>query len=99
MARCVVGIVAAHVRGLVHDDHDIPIVILVEIRDSQNLAPILLATAVGLAGGIAAILFRYLIEFVKRLFFQGSESVLSFLGDGYVIILPAGLALEVGLPQ
>ena len=58
-------------------------------RRSENLGPVLLAVSIGLAGGAAAILFRYLIDWTDRLFFEGGARALSFLDGAYVIILPA----------
>jgi len=56
---------------------------------SQNFGPVLLAVSIGLAGGIGAIFFRWLIDLFDRAFFEGGEGLLSFLGSGYVIVLPA----------
>ncbi|MBW2458367.1 MAG: chloride channel protein, partial [Deltaproteobacteria bacterium] len=54
----------------------------------------LLAVIIGLAGGVGAIFFRWLIGLFDRLFFEGGKGLLSFLDSGYVILLPAvGLVL------
>lgn len=58
-------------------------------RESQNLGLVLLALAVGLAGGAGAILFRFLIARAQDLFFNGGGRLLGVLGGYYVILLPA----------
>lgn len=61
---------------------------------SENFSLVLMSVSVGLAGGLGAILFRYLIGWADRLFFEGGARVLDFMGDFYVILLPAvGLLL------
>lgn len=52
---------------------------------------------VGLGGGFGAILFRWLIMQVRNLFFVRGETVLGFMGQYYVIVLPAIGGLIVGL--
>jgi CIC family chloride channel protein len=56
---------------------------------SENLVWVILATVVGLVGGVGAIFFRFLIEAAGRLFFGGGRHALPFLGEAYVILLPA----------
>lgn len=69
-----------------------------KLRRSDNIGPVILALAVGLAGGIGAILFRYFIESIDWLFFERGSNALSFLGEWYVIVLPAvGLLLVVNI--
>ncbi len=61
---------------------------------SENISLVLLSVSVGLAGGLGAILFRYLIGWADDLFFDGGARVLDFMDDCYVILLPAvGLLL------
>ncbi|MBN2496226.1 MAG: chloride channel protein [Deltaproteobacteria bacterium] len=63
-------------------------------RRSDNVGPVALAIVIGLAGGAAAIVFRYLIVGADWLFFQGGARALPFLSDAYVIALPVlGLVL------
>lgn len=63
------------------------------LRRSETSGPVLLAVAVGLAGGIGAIVFRFMVARAHEVFFGTGEAVLGFLGPGYVILLPA-----IGLP-
>ncbi len=60
----------------------------------------MLALAIGLAGGLGAVLFRYLIDAGKKLFFDGGAWALGGYGDYYVIILPAiGLIIVAFIVQ
>lgn len=63
--------------------------LLTFFRNTEDIRAVLLATVVGLAGGVGALLFRYLIGAGDRLFFHEGARVLSFLGGAYVILLPA----------
>ncbi|MEN8150287.1 MAG: chloride channel protein [Planctomycetota bacterium] len=56
---------------------------------SENVRPVILAISVGVVGGFGAIAFRLLIEWATELFFDGGENALSFLGNAYVVVLPA----------
>jgi CIC family chloride channel protein len=68
--------------------------LLRRFQRSENLSLVLLSVSVGLAGGLGAILFRYLIGWADQLFFDGGARALDFMGDCYVILLPAvGLLL------
>jgi CIC family chloride channel protein len=58
---------------------------------------IVLATLVGIAAGLGAVAFRWLIENFHTLFFDGGEQVLGGLGRYYVILIPAVGGLFVGL--
>ena len=62
--------------------------LLTRLRESDTVGPVLLAVSVGLVGGIGAVLFRYLIDGSRVLFFSGGRWALPFLGDAYVILLP-----------
>ena len=57
---------------------------------------IVLAVFVGIGAGFAAIGFRMLISMFNDLFFGNAKNVLSFLGDYYVILVPAVGGLLVG---
>jgi CIC family chloride channel protein len=71
-----------------------PTRILSFFRDATNLGLVVLAVVVGLAGGAAAIVFRFLIAWTQELFFSRSQEVVGFLGDARVILFPAiGLVL------
>lgn len=68
------------------------------VRSSQRLGPILLAVTIGAGTGMAAILFRNLIEFMNWLFFSVfGESVRGFTGVFYVVPVLALGGLIVGL--
>jgi CIC family chloride channel protein len=56
-----------------------------------------LGIIVGLGTGLGAVLFRQLINLFHRGFFDGGGYLLSFLGQYYVVILPALGGLLVGL--
>ncbi len=63
-------------------------------RRSENPGLVVLALGIGIGGGLGAVLFRYLIQWADRLFFEGGATLLSGLGDAYVVLLPAlGLVL------
>ncbi len=67
-------------------------------RRSENVGPVAMAITIGLAGGVGAILFRYLIDLAQRLFFDGGSFLLDgSLGSAYVIFLPAVGLLLVSL--
>lgn len=51
---------------------------------------------VGLTTGLGAVFFIKLLHYTNRLFFENGREVLTFLGDYYVIILPAIGGLIVG---
>ena len=59
------------------------------MRTSENAAGITLAVVIGLSAGVGAYAFWKLIEFFSWLFFKKGADGFSFLGDYYVIILPA----------
>jgi CIC family chloride channel protein len=55
-----------------------------------------LAVVVGAVSGLGAVVFRWLISNFSTLFFQQGSQVLSFLGQYYVIVVPAAGALIFG---
>ncbi len=71
--------------------------LLQRIRSNELLFGALLAVLVGILAGFSAVGFRWLIRFFQTLFFEGGADVLGFLGDYYVILLPAIGGLIVGL--
>ena len=66
-------------------------------RTSEMTRGIILIILVGLASGLGAVLFRWMILEFHTLFFDGGETAFGFLGKYYVIILPALGGLVVGL--
>jgi len=66
------------------------------LRRSDSGLLLLFSILVGLGGGFGAILFRWLINQFKTLFFTGGSEWLSFMGPYYVIIIPAIGGLIIG---
>lgn len=66
------------------------------LRSHRFLSGVVLSIIVGLGGGFAAIVFRWLINSFRQLFFGGMGNVLGFLGQYYVILVPAVGGLIVG---
>ena len=58
---------------------------------------IALALVVGVAGGFGAVFFRSLIEMFRDLFFTQGGETLGFMGEYYVILVPAAGGLLVGV--
>ncbi|HUT33788.1 MAG TPA: chloride channel protein [Planctomycetota bacterium] len=58
---------------------------------------LILAGVVGVGAGLGAVLFRWLIATFQGLFFGGGRELLGFLGQYYVILVPAAGGLLVGL--
>jgi len=67
------------------------------IRSNEVTFGILLAVVVGVIAGFGAIVFRWLINFFQSLFFGSGANLLGFLGEYYIILLPAIGGLIVGL--
>ncbi len=67
------------------------------IRRSEFVVGISLGVVVGITTGLGAVAFRLLIEQIRAGFFVEGEQLLSFLGQYYVVILPAIGGLIVGL--
>lgn len=66
-------------------------------RTSELTRGVILIILVGLASGLGAVLFRWMISGFNTAFFDGGETAFGFLGKYYVIILPALGGLLVGL--
>jgi len=66
-------------------------------RTSEMTRGIILIILIGLASGLGAVLFRWMVSSFTTLFFEGGETAFGFLGKYYVIILPAIGGLIVGL--
>jgi CIC family chloride channel protein len=67
------------------------------VRSSEFAFGTTLAVVIGIVAGLGAVFFRWLISSFQQLFFNGGAVVLSFLGQYYVILLPAIGGLVVGL--
>ncbi len=66
------------------------------LQSSEMMTGLILAVMVGIVAGLGAVAFRWLIKNFHSLFFGGGGQLLSFLGDYYVIIIPALGGLLVG---
>jgi CIC family chloride channel protein len=71
--------------------------VLYYLQTSDASYFLIFSILVGLGGGFGAILFRWLIMQVRNLFFVRGETILGFMGQYYVIVLPAIGGLIVGL--
>lgn len=63
---------------------------------SENAVMTTSAALVGVGAGAGALLFRWLIDFFRRLAFGGGATALDFLGAYYVVLIPAIGGLGVG---
>ena len=63
--------------------------ILDKIRSNETIFGIILAVMVGVIAGFGAVAFRWLIKSFQLFFFGGGASVLGFMGQYYIILLPA----------
>lgn len=66
------------------------------LRSSEMVAGLVLAVVVGLVSGLGAVVFRWLISSFQSVFFDRGGQLLAFLGDYYVIVIPAIGGLLVG---
>lgn len=71
-------------------------ILLRRFRGSEFAFGTTLAVVVGIAAGLGAVLFRWLIDSFNKLFFNGGAEVLGFLGQYYVVLLPAIGGLIIG---
>jgi CIC family chloride channel protein len=71
--------------------------ILDKIRSNEIALGLILSILVGAVAGLGAVVFRWLISSFQTLFFGGGASYLGFLGQYYIILLPAVGGLIVGL--
>ncbi len=67
------------------------------LQTSETAFLLLFSILVGLGTGFGAIAFRWLINNVKTIFFEYGRDFLYFMGDYYVIVIPAAGGLIVGL--
>jgi len=65
-------------------------------RSSEMLAGLVLSVVIGIAAGLGAVAFRWLIGAFQSFFIDGGASALSFLGHYYIILIPAAGGLIVG---
>jgi len=70
--------------------------VAVWFRSSEMMAGLILAVVIGVASGLGAVVFRWLINAFQSFFIDGGSHVLSFLGDYYIILIPAAGGLLVG---
>lgn len=63
---------------------------------SETAVMVTMSALVGVGTGFGAILFRWLINFFTHLAFGGGETVLTFLGSYYVVLIPAIGGLIIG---
>ncbi len=67
------------------------------LRRSDTAFLLIFAAITGIGAGYGAVVFRWLIHLLNRLFFDGGKTAFSFLGGYYVLIIPAIGGLIVGL--
>jgi len=65
-------------------------------RASELVRGIVLVILVGLASGMGAVIFRWMIWGFQTLFFDGGGTLLGFMGRYYVIIIPVVGGLLIG---
>jgi CIC family chloride channel protein len=73
------------------------ITILDKVRSNEIALGLILSILIGAVAGLGAVVFRWLISSFQTLFFGGGASYLGFLGQYYIILLPAVGGLIVGL--
>ena len=67
------------------------------IRSNELISGLALSVVVGAIAGLGAVAFRWLISTFQALFFSNGAEYLGFLGQYYVILIPAAGGLIVGL--
>lgn len=67
------------------------------LQSSETIFLLVFANIIGVGAGFGAILFRWLIGFFQKLFFNEGQHLLHFMGQYYVIIIPAIGGIIVGL--
>jgi len=67
------------------------------LRGSGTTLGIILSILVGVVAGFGAVIFRWMIKGFQWVFFKEGASAFGFLGDYYVILLPALGGVLVGL--
>ncbi len=71
--------------------------LIVYFQSSEAIFLLFFANVIGVGAGFGAVIFRLLIDLFKNLFFGKGQHIFSFMGDYYVIILPAIGGIIVGL--
>ena len=66
------------------------------LRTHRIAAGVTLSIVVGLGGGLGAVVFRWFIKTFHQLLFGGMGDALSFLGQYYIILVPAVGGVVVG---
>ena len=66
------------------------------VWSSDMVALATTSAVVGLGAGFGAIVFRWLINSVEQIAFQGGKTTLSFMGSYYVLLIPVAGGLLVG---
>jgi CIC family chloride channel protein len=70
--------------------------IINRLTSSEVVTGLGLSVLIGVVSGLGAVAFRWLINNFQTLFFDGGGSVLSFMGDWYIVLIPAAGGLLVG---
>jgi len=70
--------------------------LLYHLRTSDVIYFLLFSIIVGMGGGFGAILFRWLIQHFRNLFFDEGANLLDFMGSYYVILIPLAGGLIIG---
>jgi chloride channel protein, CIC family len=73
------------------------VTILDRIRSNETVLGLILSIIVGAVAGLGAVVFRWMISLFQSLFFGGGANHLGFLGQYYIIFIPAIGGLIVGL--
>ena len=70
--------------------------IIKSLTSSEVVTGLGLSVLIGVVSGLGAVAFRWLINSFQTLFFDGGGTVLSFMGDWYILLIPAAGGLLVG---
>lgn len=71
--------------------------LLARLQSSETVTGVVLSVVVGVGAGFGAVAFWKMIEYCSWFFFKGGSVALGFLGQYYVIIVPAIGGLIFGL--
>ena len=66
------------------------------VQTSEGAFLLFFSTGIGLCAGFGAIIFRWLINNFKTIFFEGGHNLLQFMGQYYVVLIPALGGLIIG---
>ena len=70
--------------------------IIKRLTSSEVVTGLGLSVLIGVISGLGAVAFRWLINSFQSLFFDGGGTVLSFMGNWYILVIPAAGGLLVG---